>query len=111
MAWLGKPSAHDDQRAEAWRLWISQQHVLSIVSAVLGTISLLDFGVLLVLQIAGLITGILALSQLNGIAESDDPPPRSQGRRLAWIGISLSVVSLLIAAALYYWHPTRPHAS
>jgi hypothetical protein len=110
MAWLGKPSAQDDRRAEAYRLWLGRQHPMAIVSAVLGTISLLDLGVVLVLQVAGLITGILALTQLQRIAASDAPPPaRSQGRRLAWIGISLSAFSLLIAAGIYYWHPAHLH--
>jgi hypothetical protein len=111
MAWLGKPSSQDNQRAEAYRLWLGRQHPLAIVSALLGTISLLDFGVLLVFEIAGLVTGILALLQLKRIADSGTAPARSHGRRLAWTGISLSVVSLFIAACVYLWHPSHLHGS
>jgi divalent metal cation (Fe/Co/Zn/Cd) transporter len=111
MAWFGKPSAQDDARAEAYRLWLSRQHSLSIISAVLGTVSLLDFGVVVVFQIAGLIVGILALQKLDHIAKENIPAPRPRGRRLAWIGIGLSSISLLIAFILYFWHPTRLHGN
>jgi len=111
MAWLGKPSARDDQRAEAYRLWLGRQHPLAIVSALLGTISLLDFGVLIVFQLAGLVTGILALMQLKRIARGVTQSPRSHGRRLAWVGISLSTISLFIAACVYHWYPSHLHGS
>jgi hypothetical protein len=142
MAFLGRPSQRDEERAAAYRDWLQQRNPFAIASVVLGVISLIEFGVLLVFGIAGIVCGIIALVQLSrarreaeGLPEmarraelvrsistidyappdrdlppprdrdeADEPPvPKTRGRRLAWIGIALSVISLVIAAVIYTW--------
>ena len=50
----------------------------------------------LLLALFGLVVlGVLAFKQI-------ERRPELQGRRLAWTGIILSIVSLIIAAGLYY---------
>ncbi len=100
MALFGRENEKDQQRAERMRDWAQRQNVYAMASVVLGAISLIEFGVLLVFGIAGVVTGVIALRQLrNPVA------PRVEGKKLAWIGIACSVVSLAIAAVLYSIKP------
>ena len=104
MAFLGRPSAEDDERAEAWRDWAVQRNPLAIASFVLGLFSLIEFGVLMVFGIAGIVTGVMALRQLS--RHQPDSPNPPLGHRLAWTGIVFSVVSLLVAVVLLaHRHP------
>ena len=100
MAFLGRENPRDAQKADAWRDWLQRQHPYSIASFALGVISLIEFGVLLVFGIAGVILGAMALVKLR--SKTSDKP---DGHRLAWTGITLSVVSLVIAAILYSLPP------
>jgi hypothetical protein len=104
MALLGRPSREDDQRAEAWGRWIRQRNPLAIASVVLGIFSLIEFGALLIFGVAGTILGVMALRQLSAGQTGEGSP--LLGRRLAWTGIALSVVSLLIGVVLL----SRRHA-
>jgi hypothetical protein len=97
MALFGKPTPADDERAAAYRDWLQQRNPLAIASLVLGIFSLIEFGALFVFGIAGIILGVIALRQLRLRIFPDRP----QGARLAWTGIVLSVVSLIIAVYLY----------
>jgi hypothetical protein len=96
MPLFGRPSAEDQHRADAWRDRLRNRNPLAIASLVLGIFSLIEFGALLVFGVAGIALGITALRQLS--SESASPP---LGKRLAWTGIALSVVSLAIAAVMY----------
>jgi hypothetical protein len=144
MALFGQPSEKDDARAEAYKRWLQRRNPLAVASLVLGIFSLIEFGALLVFGVAGIVLGVMALSQLRRVdAEvrppipsapspepgqkgalryassdvpdpidgrpytegDDDPPvPKTHGHRIAWAGIVLSALSLVVAAALY----TRP---
>jgi hypothetical protein len=101
MALFGRPSAQDDQRAAAYRDWVQQRNPLAIASLVLGVFSLIEFGALLIFGIAGIVLGWLALVQLRRPPADTTPPAKPLGHRLAWTGIVLSVVSLIIAVILY----------
>lgn len=97
---FGRPTQRDQHKAQAYARWIQQRNPFAIASLVLGVFSLIEFGVLLVFGIAGLILGVIALRQLAAV-DSNDPAAKSRGHRLAWGGITLSVLSLIIAAILY----------
>jgi ABC-type branched-subunit amino acid transport system permease subunit len=99
MAFLGRPSVEDEERAAAWRDWVLLRNPLSIASLVLGIFSLIEFGALVIFGVAGIATGVVALRQLARREPDSASPPF--GKRLAWAGIVLSAVSLLIAAVLF----------
>lgn len=101
MALFGKPSARDEQKAEQYRLWMSQRDPFAIASLVLGIFSLIEFGALLVFGIAGIVLGVLALRRLKSPGAE-----RPLGHRLAWAGIVTSALSLVLAFVIYL-HPWR----
>ena len=102
MALFGRPSKRDEQRAIEYRDWLQTRHPFAIASFILGVISIIEFGVLLVFGIAGIVLGALALVQLRaGTAVA----PKIHGHRLAWTGIALSAVSLVLAAIVYTLPP------
>lgn len=109
MPLFGRPNARDDQRAREYARWLQQRHPLAIVSLVLGIFSFIELGVLILPGVAGIVAGLIALRQLNRVPESaeqevglDGPPPvKTRGHRLAWSGIVLSAVSLVMAAVFY----------
>ena len=96
MPLFGRTSPQDEQRAAAWGDWLRQRHPLAIVSLVLGVFSMVELGALVIPGVVSIVIGIIALRQLR---KNDDP--RARGHRLAWSGIGLSVLSLIIAAFLY----------
>jgi len=100
MALFGRPSEKDQLRAEQWRAWANRQNVFAMASVVLGVVSLIEFGVLLVFGIGGTAAGLIALRQLR-----NPDGPRVEGKKLAWIGITVSVISLMIAAVVYSLKP------
>jgi ABC-type branched-subunit amino acid transport system permease subunit len=100
MALFGRPSERDEQKAQAYAQWMQQRNPLAIVSMVLGVISLIEFGVLLIFGIGGIVVGVVALRQLSHV-DSKDPDAKPRGHRLAWGGIVLSAISLVLAAFLY----------
>ena len=67
---------------------------LAIVALILGVFSLADFGVLFVPEVAGVIVGVLALRRIAGSAGK-------LGRGLAWSGIAVSAISLIVALSVY----------
>ena len=121
MPLFGQQTEEDQQRAEAWRLWLRSRNPLAIASLVLGVFSLIEFGALLVFGIAGIVLGVMALAQLRRVVretagemaearevkvnpyEAPEMDVRQvYGHRLAWTGIVLSVVSLVAAAFIYF---------
>jgi hypothetical protein len=94
MPLFGRETPHDHRRAQAWREWMHRQHPLAIISLVLGVFSLVDFGVLILPGIVSIVVGILALRNLRKRDGLD-------GARLAWIGMTLSFISLCIAVGFY----------
>jgi uncharacterized protein DUF4190 len=122
MALFGRPSEKDDARAEAYRDWLRRRNPLAVASLVLGIFSLIEFGALLVFGVAGIVLGFMALGQLRRAnspadapapdaappvdrpyAEDEESPPvlRTHGHRIAWAGIVLSALSLVVAAVIY----------
>ena len=97
---FGRTTDRDEQRAIAYRDWLVQRNPLAIASLVLGVFSLVELGALVVPGIASIVLGIMSLVQLR---KENTRQPR--GHRLAIGGIVLSVVSLVIAAFLYFSHP------
>lgn len=110
MALFGRSSPREQQRALAWGLWVRQRNPFAIASLVLGLFSLIEFGANLVFGIAGVVLGVIALKQLHAAtgdsvvvsAEVDAVGPWVMGHRLAWGGIVLSVLSLIVAELLYF---------
>jgi hypothetical protein len=98
MALFGRETEQDRERAQAYARWLQAQNPWAIASLVLGVFSLVEFGVLGIFGIGGILTGIVALRQL---ASPDPTNPRTRGRGLAWGGIVTSAVSLLLAILLY----------
>lgn len=98
MAIFGRPTEQQEQRATDYAHWIAQREPMAIASLVLGVISLIEFGVLFVFGIAGIVLGFIALRRLRtGSA-------RPRGHYLAWTGIATSLASILIAVVfIYQW--------
>jgi hypothetical protein len=97
---FGRTSERDEQRAIAYRDWLQQRNPLAIASLVLGVFSLVELGALVIPGVASIALGIMSLLQLR---RPDTARPRGHG--LAYAGISLSVLSLIIAGFLYLSHP------
>ena len=96
---FGRTSQRDEQRAIAYRDWLQQRNPLAIASLVLGVFSLVELGALVVPGVASIVLGVMALLQLRRSAT-----PRPRGHGLAYGGIILSAISLVIAAFLYLPH-------
>ena len=94
MAWLGRETAEEQQRAEAWRAWFLRQHPLALASLVLSVFSLTHLGTLWVDEIAGIVLGVLAIRALKGGTST-------KSVALAYIGITVGVISLLCAIVIY----------
>jgi hypothetical protein len=99
MAWLGRETADEQQRAEAWRAWFVRQHPFALASVVLSVFSLTHFGTLWVDEIAGIVLGVLAIRAVRRGAS-----PKSAA--LAYAGIVTGILSLICAIVLY----TMPRA-
>src|SRR3954465_7852132 len=93
---FGRTSQRDEQRAVAYRDWLQQRSPLAVSSLVLGVFSLVELGALVIPGVASIVLGVMSLMQLR---RSDASRPRGHG--LAYAGITLSVVSLIVAAFLY----------
>ena len=115
MALFGRPSAEDDRRAEQYKDWLQRRNPYAIASFVLGLFSLIEFGALIIFGLAGIALGVVALVQLRTAARtsaaatvfhsttSDQAPVRkTNGHVLAILGIVFSVLSLIVAALLYF---------
>jgi len=96
MALFGRTSERDQQRAIAYRDWLQQRNPLAIASLVLGVFSLVELGALVIPGIASIALGVTSLLQLRRENTS-----RPRGHGLAYAGICLSLLSLIIAALLY----------
>jgi len=116
MSLFGRPTERDERRAREYARWLQQRNPLAIASLVLGIFSLIEGGVLIVFGVAGIALGVAALVQLRRAERMtrnappaidprtpiDLPPPiKTRGHRLAWSGIVLSALSLVIAVILY----------
>ena len=102
MPLFGRSSQEDEQRAVAYRDWLQRRNPLAIASLVLGIFSFIEMGTLIVLGLAGIALGIVALVQLRRGRSHE----RMYGQRLAWAGIALSIASLA-AAGIIYTHPWK----
>ena len=104
MALFGRPTPQDNARAAAWGEWARARHPLAIASLVLGIFSLIEFGTLPIFSVAGIVLGVMALRQLA--TRVDDASSPRLGHRLAWAGVVLSTVSLIVGAILLlHRHP------
>jgi ABC-type branched-subunit amino acid transport system permease subunit len=107
MALFGRPTRQDDQKAQAYAQWVQQRNPFAIASMVLGVCSLIELGVLIVFGVASITLGVIALRQLAN-SDPNDSDAKPRGHRLAWGGIALSVVSLILAAILYLHRRGHP---
>src|SRR5438034_7787566 len=101
---FGRPTAEDDRKAQQWAEWFGQRNPLAIASLVLGVFSFIEFGALVIFGVAGIVLGIVALTQLaqtRGRSSDHAAKEQPKGFLLAWTGIGLSVASLVIAGILY----------
>jgi len=97
MAWFGRETAREQEKAEAYRAWFSRQHPLALASLVLSVFSLTHFGTLFVDEIAGIVLGIIAIRAARRAP--------GLGVRLAYVGIAVGVVSLVSAILIYSHKP------
>ena len=94
MAWLGRETAEEQRRAEAWRDWFVRQHPFAVASVVLSLFSLTHFGTLWVDEIAGIVLGVLALRAVRrGTSQ--------KSATLAYVGIVVGILSFICAIVLY----------
>ena len=112
MAFLGRPSERDEARAVNYAAWFARQHPLALPSLLLSAFSLTHFGTLWVDEILGIALGVVALVQIGRARASApgheaDHLPRTGGWWLAWGGIVVGVVSLLLAVLIYFGLPRR----
>jgi len=97
MALFGRESARDRERIASYREWFQRQHPFALASAVLSIFSLTHFGTLFVDELLGIILGVLAIRSVQ-----------RDGRghaRLAYLGIVVGTISLLVAIVLYTRKP------
>jgi hypothetical protein len=113
MPLFGRPSPEDDRRAEQYKDWLQRRNPYAIASFVLGLFSLIELGVLIIFGLAGIALGVAALVQLKRASDAPQPVaasdqsaeaavPKTHGHVLAILGIVFSVLSLIIAALLYF---------
>lgn len=76
MALFGRPSERDEQKAQAYAQWMQQRNPFAIASMVLGVFSLVEFGVLIVFGIGGIVCGVIALRQLSRVNRTAAPMAR-----------------------------------
>jgi hypothetical protein len=98
MAWLGRETAQEQQRVEAWREWFVRQHPFALASLVLSVFSLTHLGTLWVDEIAGIVLGVLAIRAVRrGGSEKSVV--------LAYVGIVTGILSLVCAIVIYALPP------
>jgi len=94
MAWLGRETVEEQQRAEAWREWFVRQHPLALASLVLSVFSFTHLGTLWVDEIAGIVLGVLAIRAVKRNASN-------RSITLAYVGIVIGALSLICAIIIY----------
>jgi hypothetical protein len=99
MALFGRPTERDEAKAAAYREWLLRRNHMAIASTVLGVFSLTHFGALWIDSIAAIVLGVVALRQLS---RADHAGP-TEGRGLAWLGMTCAALSIGIAIVLYRW--------
>ena len=97
MALFGRETAKDQERVASYREWFQRQHPFALASAVLAIFSLTHFGTLFVDEVLGIILGVIAIRsvQRNGTGHA----------RLAYLGIVIGTISLVVAIILYTRKP------
>lgn len=97
MAWFGRESPRDQERAAAYRKWFQRQHPFALASAVLSIFSLTHFGTLFVDELLGIVLGVFAIQAV-----------RREGNRqarLGYVGVVMGLISVVIAIVLYTRRP------
>jgi hypothetical protein len=110
MALFGRESERDQARAAGYAAWFQRQHPLALPSLLLSAFSLTHLGTLWLDEIAGIALGAVALAHLRRAARGSDiadPAARTEGHRLAWGGIVVGVISLVVAFVIYFVLPSR----
>lgn len=110
MALFGRESERDQARAANYAAWFARQEPLALPSLLLSAFSLTHLGTLWLDELAGIALGVLALVRIDRARRHPRDPdnaPRVEGRRLAWGGIVLGIISLVLASVIYFVIP--PH--
>jgi hypothetical protein len=97
MALFGRETARDREKVEAYQNWFRRQDPLALISALLSIFSLTHLGTLIVDEVAGIVLGVIAIRR---VARS-----RGLGVRLAYVGVVVGAVSLIIAIVIYAQRP------
>lgn len=97
MALFGRESARDRENVEVYRRWFLRQHPFALASAVLAIFSLSHFGTLFVDELAGIVLGVMAVKRAARTPELSV--------RLAYVGIVMGTISLIVAIVLYAQRP------
>src|SRR5688500_1161717 len=108
MALFGRESPQDQARAASYAAWFARQHPLALPSLLLSAFSLSHGGVLLLDELAGIVRGVVALSQIRRARQSPSRAiiaMRTEGRWLAVAGIVVGVLSLILAVVFYTMRP------
>jgi uncharacterized membrane protein YfcA len=109
MALFGRPTERDEARAANYAAWFQRQHPLALPSLLLSAFSLTHAGTLWVDEIAGIALGVVALRQIARVRAAEDAADsqRTEGQWLAWGGVVIGVVSLVLAFVIYFVLPRR----
>ena len=114
MALFGRESERDEARAAGYAAWFARQQPLALPALLLSAFSLTHFGTLWLDEIAGIALGVVALMRIDRARRQrdagnfdPDSPPKIEGHRLAWGGIVLGVISLALAAVIYFVLPAN----
>ena len=91
MALFGRPTERDEQKAKAYAQWMQERNPFAIAAMVLGVFSLVEFGVLIVFGIGGIVCGVIALRQLSRVNRAAALMARSAQTETGSIGEELPV--------------------
>jgi hypothetical protein len=99
---FGRPNPRDTAREQQARQWLQRQNGFAVASLVLGVFSFIELGTIPLFSAAAIGLGVVGIRQLKA-----PTGPRTQGRRLAVIGLVLGAISLCIGLTLYSMHRWR----
>ena len=109
MALFGRESERDQARAANYAAWFARQQPLALPALLLSAFSLTHLGTLWLDELAGIALGIVALMRIDRAGReaprNPEHPPRVEGQWMAWGGIVLGVLSLVLASVIYFVIP------
>jgi hypothetical protein len=100
MAFLGRESAADQQRADRIKAWVQARSPYALFALGFGVVAVFDFftGLGVPLGIVAIVVGVLGLRDLRR-------RPELIGRRMCMTGITLGIVGVVLTIAWFLLLP------